>query len=193
MPYRASPVILKKLIEDLRSLTAIGFTYDSPTLADLNRLGFDKPKRTLQLTFQKDEPDLILELSYSEDDKENLYARTNRSDYIYRIDRRTSLLAFPLNELHYRSRILETLPEAARIVSLELIEENSGETILKLDTKNDNFLGILLAEEPKGVRDAIQTVLDWVRKVRVESLLSKSLQRGLRRYQHKPKRAGLIG
>ncbi len=173
MPYRASPVILKKLIEDLKSLTAIEFTYDSPTLADLNRLGFDKPKRTLQLTFQKDEPDLILELSYSEGDKENLYARTNRSDYIYRIDRRTSLLSFPLNQLHYRSRILETLPEAARIVSLELIEENSGETILKLDTKNDKTTWeSLIAEEPKGVRDAIQTVLDWVRKVRVESLLA---------------------
>jgi hypothetical protein len=173
MPYRASQVILQELIENLKSLTAIGFAYDSPTLADINRLGFNQPRRTLQLTFQNEEPDLVLEIAHPKDDEENLYARTNQSDYIYRIDRRTNLPAFPLNELHYRIRVLETLPEAAHIASLELVDEQSGETILKLNTSDKvTTWETLLAEEPKEMSDAIKTVLNWIRKVRVESLLS---------------------
>ncbi|MGC6505029.1 MAG: DUF4340 domain-containing protein [Coraliomargaritaceae bacterium] len=177
MSYRASQMILEKLIKNLKSLSATGFAYDSPTLTDLSRLGFDKPKRTLQLIFQNDEPTLVLELAHPKDDEENLYARTNRSDYIYRIDRDTSLAAFPLNELYYRSRILATLPEAARIASIQLIRETSGETLLLLDTSDESISWKThLAKQPKEKRISIETVLNWIRRVEIESLLANHFE-----------------
>lgn len=173
MPRRASKKIVSQLIDDLKNLHASGFAVDSPTPADLDRLGFNSPEQTIQLSFQQDMPDIVLELAHPDNDEENLYARTNRTDYIYKIDRLSSLRAFPIDYLHYRSRILEKLPEAARVVSIELIELLKGETLFKLepDPGIKNWKAIL-NEQPKEKREAIQALVNWIRYLRVESLVA---------------------
>ncbi len=173
MPRRASQAIIGKFIKDLKDLYATGFAVDSPTPSDLDRLGFSNPERTIQLSFQGDSPDLVLELAHPRDNEENLYARTNRSDYIYKIDRSASLRAFPLDGLHYRNRVLETLPEAARVSSLELVALDDGATLLKLESDPEsNTWDAILAKQTGEMSAAIQTLLQWIHNVRVESLLA---------------------
>ncbi|MEM1222110.1 MAG: DUF4340 domain-containing protein, partial [Verrucomicrobiota bacterium] len=44
-PYRADKTIMDKLIKDLTTLRASGFAVDNPTPNDLERLGFNEPRR----------------------------------------------------------------------------------------------------------------------------------------------------
>lgn len=172
-PHRASPAVLQKLIADIQTLRAVQFAYDSPTTADLSRLGFDKPTRTLQIEFQEDAPEIILQLAHPEENEEKLYAKTNQSEYIYEINRFTSLSCFPLNPLYYRNRLLEILPQAALIESIEIIDQDSGESIIQLISGNeDSSWEPLLEKQPLERKNAILTLLDWVREARVESHLA---------------------
>ncbi|MGB0415546.1 MAG: DUF4340 domain-containing protein [Coraliomargarita sp.] len=172
-PHRASQEIMGHLIHDLANLRATGFAVDAPTPADLDRLGFSAPRRTITLSFKDDAPELILELAHPSDDNENLYARTNRSEYIYQVDRRAALLVFPLNELHYRKRTLESLPQAATIAAIRLENILTNTTILEITPAGEGRTWEdYLNESTEAERDALSTILQWIRKFRVSSYLA---------------------
>lgn len=180
-PYRASQQVMETLIHDLANLRATEFAVDAPTAADLDRLGFSEPRRTITLTFQEDQPDLVLELAHPSADNENLYARSNRSEYIYQVDRRATLAEFPLNALHYRKRILDSLPMAATISSIRLSNIQTGEMLLDLNPADEGrSWKDLLNEETEASRKALSTLLQWVREFRVSHYLAPNYTDGFR-------------
>lgn len=172
-PHRASEKVIQDLIENLDTLRATGFAYDTPSSNDLDRLGFGNPLLLISIGFQNQNQPLVLELAHPAGDLNNLFARTNRSECIYRIDRKTSLELFSVSDLYYRDRKLETLPQAARITLLTFEDLESNNTLVTVDSENAlNKEEILLAKQPKNIQPALQSLLDWVRSVEVANFIT---------------------
>lgn len=172
-PLRADPTIMDQLLEDLRKLRASGFAIDAPDQAELERLGFNEPRRTVTLSMAGGDRTTTLLLAHPEDENERLYARSNRAEYIYLVERQPTLRMLPLNALHYRNRTLDTLPEAARITSFKLEDLATGTVLF------DQSLGApearwenVLADLPEAERNARLTLLDSVRRFTVRTYLS---------------------
>jgi len=170
-PRRADPEVMQSLIEDLQQLRAKAFAIDAPSTVDLERLGFNTPRRVIKLQFDTGEP-VILELAHPEDENEKLYARTAARESIYEVERRPTLELFPLNSLHYRNRNIETLPQAAIIKSFTLTNLATNQTVVsyQIDTEEGwaNLIDTLNIE--KG--DAVSTLLGNIRAFDVKSYLS---------------------
>lgn len=170
-PHRADPAIMARLMEDLATLRASGFAVDAPTPGDNERLGFNKPRRIVTLTFNEGEP-LVLTLAHPEEDNEGLYAKTNQADFIYQVERRSTLRMIPLNTPYYRNRTLDTLPTAARISALKLTNIETGETVLdlKLPEESSDWNTYLLENGQDG-DGHIRTLIDAVRNFTVKNYL----------------------
>ncbi len=169
-PYRADPAIIAKLIENLENLRASGFAIDLPTPADLDRLGFNNPRRKVQLTVGDQK--FVLLLAHPENENEKLYARSNKAEYVYTVDRRTTLQTIPLNAAYYRDRTLEALPEAAQITSMQLDKLTTGKNIFSysLENPDDPWLKALI-DLPEEERNALFTLRDSFRKFYVKEYL----------------------
>ena len=169
-PYRAEPAIITKLIENLKNLRASGFAIDLPTPADLDRLGFNNPRRKVQLT--GGDQKIVLLLAHPENENEKLYARSNKAEYVYTVDRRSTLQTIPLNAAYYRNKTLEVLPEAAQITSIQLDKLTTGENIFaySLDKPGDLW-SETLADLSEEKRKSLLTLLAAIRKFDVKEYL----------------------
>ena len=171
-PYRADTKIITRLIEDFQNLRASSFAVDSPTLADLDRLGFNNPRRKIRLNSQDEQ--IVLLLAHPENENEKLYARSDRAEYIYTVPRRTTLQMVPLNAAHYRKRTLETLPLAAQITRIKLENRLTGETVFTYSRDNletgwaEKLTDPSVSDEEQA---AVLTLLDAVRKFEVNEYL----------------------
>ena len=173
-PHRADPGIMSRLLQDLETLRASGFAVDAPSPTDSERLGFNQPRRVVSLSSIEDEP-ITLTLAHPEDDNDNLYAKTNLADFIYQVERRTTLRMLPLNTHYYRNRILDTLPAAARISGLKLTNLESGQNILDLQLpKDETDWNTYLLENDFERVDDIRTLLAAARNFSVKSYLLDS-------------------
>jgi len=169
-PYRTDSTIVAKLIENLKNLRASGFAIDTPTPADLDRLGFNNPRRKIQMTLGNKKT--VLLLAHPENENEKLYARSNRAEYVYSVDRRSTLQIIPLNAAYYRDRTLEVLPEAARITRIQLDNISTNKTIFVYSLKNPNDLWLeALIDLPENEREAVFTLLDVIKKFNVKEYL----------------------
>lgn len=170
-PRRADPQIIQALIGNLAELRASDFAADNPTSADEAWFGFDAPRRIVELSFTEGES-RILELAHPEDDNDGLYAKTSGADFIYAVDRRPTLEALPLNILHYRSRTLNVLPQAARIQRLTLTNRTTNNDIidLQLEAGAEDW-SERLSELETDQADLIQSLLDSLREFEVKRYL----------------------
>jgi hypothetical protein len=173
-PHRADPAIIEQLMNDLSSLRASGFAVDAPSPTDTERLGFNKPRRVITLGFAQGEPRIIT-LAHPEEDNEALYAKTNQADFIFQVERRTTLQMVPLNTSYYRNRTLDTLPSAARISTLELTNLETGDVLFDYKLPKDSIRWDNLLEQLEGERSPhIRVLLDAVRDFKVKSYLLDS-------------------
>lgn len=170
-PRRADPDIIAKLINDLKNLRASGFAMNSPTPTDLDRLGFNTPRRSVTLTLGDTQTTLLL--AHPENENEQLFARSDKAEYVYTVNRRATLQTIPLNAAYYRKRTLETLPEAAKIQSIKLEDLATGDMIFEhtLEAKDVTWFNAL-NESSETDREAILTLLDIIRNFKVQTYLS---------------------
>ena len=168
--YRGDSAIITKLIESLQNLRASGFAIDSPTSADLARLGFNNPRRKVELAAENKKLNLLL--AHPKNETRKLYAHSNTAEYVYTVDRRTTLRTIPLDIAYYRNRTLETLPEAARIIRIQLEELSTGEILFDHSLENpDNLWPKTLIDSPDEKRKSLLTLLDIIRKFEVREYL----------------------
>lgn len=177
-PRHADPRIIDKLTQDLLTLRASGFAVDSPSATDLIDHGFNQPRRNVTLTFDGKQAITLL-LAHPENDNEQLYARNDQAEYIYKVDRRTTLRMLPLNSAHYRDRTLHTLAQATRIRSLKLeklAQLSSGEVVGEilfehmLDDQTSTWQEAL-KETSDSERAAALALIQTLRNFRVKSYL----------------------
>ncbi|MGJ8653698.1 MAG: DUF4340 domain-containing protein [Opitutaceae bacterium] len=171
-PYRADPAIMDLLIKDLSALRATGFAIDSPSSTDLERYGFNKTRRTITFTGGADEVEHTLQLAHPETENDKLYARTDGKEFIYLVERRTTLDLLPLNASAYRNRTLDSLPEAAIVTSIKL--ENIATGKIEFDhklEKNSQLWAEALVDVEQSEREHIKQLLEGIRTFRVKSYL----------------------
>jgi len=174
-PRHADPEIMAKLIDDLKNLRASSFAVDSPTPTDLDRLGFNTPRRSIKLSLGDEQT--TLRLAHPESENEKLYARSDKAEYIYTVDRRSTLRTIPLNAAYYRKRILETLPEAAKIKSIQLEKLETGEIIFSYTLKDQDLIWLkALSDIPEVKQQAILTLLEAIRQFKVKTYLLDEYQ-----------------
>ena len=174
-PRHADPEIIAKLIDDLKNLRASSFAVDSPTPTDLDRLGFNTPRRSIKLSLGDEQS--TLQLAHPESENEKLYARSDKAEYIYTVDRRSTLQTIPLNAAYYRKRTLETLPEAAKIKSIQLENLSTGEIIFSHTLKDEDLIWLkALSDTPEVQQQAILTLLDAIRQFKVKTYLIDGYQ-----------------
>lgn len=171
-PYRVDTEIIKKLKNDLKTLRATDFTIDAPNASDLERLGFNSPRREVKLT-TADKKEITLQLAHPEDENDALYARKTSTEYIYQVDRRTTLQSLPLSALYYRNRTLDALPEAARVSSIRLTDLSTDTVLYDFSLPNSTSLWLeVLAKEPLKEQAALLQLIEQVRKFTVQSYVA---------------------
>jgi hypothetical protein len=177
-PHRADPAVIAKLIRELQELRAVAFTLDNPTPSDLERLGFNQPRRVIQLTDQQQRK-YILELAHPDVESQKLYARVKNTEFIYEIERRNTLNLLPLNTLRYRNRSLETLAEAAHVTAIKLENLQTGEVMLQERNEQPEQSWLqALAKLSQDKRDAALQLIQSIRHPKVESYLKESYSEG---------------
>lgn len=170
-PRRADPKVMEALIEDLQQMRAKTFVIDAPNTVDLERMGFNTPRRTITLQFDSAEP-LTLELAHPEDENEKLYATTSTKGSVYEVERRPTLQLLPLNALHYRNRHLEKLPKAAILKEVTLTDLITEETLFNYRPEVADGWVNLLDQLNSEQADAVSTLLRSLRAFIVKSYLS---------------------
>jgi len=169
-PRRADNQVMDELITDLQQFRARNFALDAPTGVDLERLGFTNPRRTVTLHFDQQE-NLTLELAHPEDENEKLYARTGKKEFIYEVERRSSLRLLPLNALHYRNRVLETLPQAAVIQSLKLTRLSTQSPIFEYKLEEAAGWESIIVNETAESAKALNVLIQSIRRFKVNTYL----------------------
>ena len=173
-PYRADPAIMDSLLKNLSTLRASGFTADAPTASDNENYGFNNPRRVVTLSFSIGDP-LTLMLAHPEGREDVLYAKTNLADFIFEVERYTTLRMIPLDTHYYRNRLLDMLPSAARISTLKLTNLEKNEAIFDYIIGQENMgWNDLIEEFDTEHGDQIRVLLDAVRKFEVKSYLIDS-------------------
>jgi hypothetical protein len=174
-PRRADAEIIAKLIADLKNLRASSFAVDSPTPTDLDRLGFNTPRRSIKLSLGDEQT--TLRLAHPESEEEKLYARSDKAEYIYTVDRRSTLQTIPLDAAYYRKRTLETLPEAAKIKSIQLENLLTGQIIFSQTLKDQDLTWLeALSDTAEVEQEAVLTLLDAIRQFKVKTYLVDGYQ-----------------
>ena len=127
-PFQADSEVIDNLVKDLNTLRAVGFFSDNPTEEDLIALNFDQPLLQI-LIFNNEENILTLNAVQHPNEKTLLLAKTENSPTIYTVDKASYLKNFSAQPLFYKNRIIEKLPEVARILELQ-IKDISNDTLL---------------------------------------------------------------
>lgn len=115
---------VQRLLEQLARLNARKFQSDAPTDADLENWGFNQPAREVLLTFspgQNVTTTLRLQIGVTTPRDDRAYARLAGERFVYAVDP-LILDETSVSPLAYRARLLQELPEAARIVALKLTD-----------------------------------------------------------------------
>ncbi|MEC8279060.1 MAG: DUF4340 domain-containing protein [Verrucomicrobiota bacterium] len=173
-PYRADPAIMDSLLKNLSTLRASGFTADAPTASDNENYGFNNPRRVVTLSFSVGDP-LTLMLAHPEDREDVLYAKTNLADFIFEVERFTTLRMIPIDTHYYRNRLLDMLPSAARISALKLTNLEKNEAVFDYKISQENMgWNDLIEEFDTEHGDQIRVLLDAIRKFEVKSYLIDS-------------------
>lgn len=150
-PIPADPTMIERLLQRLSLLSATSFPNDAPTAADLENMGFNRPERsiTLALSASAGGGQRTLDIGMSADGGA-VYARSGQQPYIYAIPADT-LSAIPVSPLIYRQRLIQQLPDGARIVALK-ITDLADKTDL-LDTRFTEANA-----DAEALRDTLRTI-----------------------------------
>lgn len=126
---------VEALIERLRQLEATRFASDAPSELDLERFGFNDPQRSLRIQTASGET-LRMRVGALAADEPQIYVDTDRSSTVYLV-RPLILSDLSMDPLHYRDRLLRSLPESANIVEVRWSERNNPEEPLRKKQASD--------------------------------------------------------
>lgn len=123
----------RETVEDtlnhLHTLEAEHFASDAPSELDHDRFGLSEPQRMVRIQ-TADGRQVRLRIGNLSDDEPLLYADTDAHATVYQIDP-LILSALPLDPLHFRDRLLRSLPESASVTELRLIDRQQDPATLR--------------------------------------------------------------
>lgn len=165
---------LEKLEKRLQAFTIIAFISDAPSNRDLINFGFNNPQRVIELDGDKKQTLLIGETDTASG---NLYAKLSESPYVYLVNPNI-LSFFPVNELYYKTRLLEKLPKGATIKGLKIIYLGKNEKILfdqQLSSTNTDWKSSL-ADLNDNTRNSITRIIEGIKEFKVRNYLKNNFE-----------------
>lgn len=165
---------LAKIQQRLSALEIISFVSDAPSNVDLENFGFNDPQRVIELIADKKQTLLIGGLDPLSG---NLYAKIEGSPYVYCVNPNI-LSFFPVNELHYKMRILDKLPKGAVITGLKIIQLGSSNEILFEKTIDPFNAGweIALANTENPQKESILGIIEDLKEFKVKNFLKNRFE-----------------
>jgi hypothetical protein len=162
---------VERLLEQLETLSAIRFQSDSPTNADIEDWGFNRPEREITLTVKGAQPaQVTLQIGLPTKHEDVAYARVAGLPSVYAVepDILRDASALPLA---WRERLLNSLPAAARITSLTLSNAADGSAVYTRSLADGETWESALSAEPAKKRDAVTALLSQLRGLRAAAFV----------------------
>ncbi len=126
--FQADADLIGGLLTKLKEAEAESFV-DAPSETDLVSYGLLPANMTVKLGMPSGEDRVLLVGKMHE--KNGVYAKLKKEPFVYTISNHL-LEAIPLNPLHYRTRLMQTLPEGAIIKKIVLRELENNATLTEL-------------------------------------------------------------
>ena len=166
--WPADPKVTAEVIRELSEVEAQRFVSNAPSASDLNDYGLVEPQRRIVL---RSEEESVLLLGDFNLEEKLIYSKLAAEPYVYMVE--TDLLhLLEVSALHYRQRILEEQPPAARIQSILLrnLEEERTTLELSIEPSVENWPD-LLKDYPEEKREAILSLLENLRRFEVKDYI----------------------
>ena len=166
--WPADPRITAEVIKELAGIEAQRFVSNAPSASDLKEYGLVEPQRRIVLRSDTEKTLLLGDLDV---DENLIYAKLDAEPFVYKVE--TDLLhLLKVNALHYRQRVLEEQPRAARIQSIILrdLEENYTLLELSIDPNSETWTDVL-KDRPEEEREAVHSLVANLRRFEVKDYL----------------------
>jgi hypothetical protein len=164
--YSADRVQVNRALEALVRLRAEQFVSDAPSDNDLLDYGLADPLRTVTLVGATTE-ELLLGRFTGEGGR--LFAKLAGEPFVYAVPA-DLVRRLPVSPLAWRNRILDELPETARLAEVEILDLREGTTVRAFDLAGGTPADSPLVEGTS--RPAREILRDQLRRFRVASYLS---------------------
>ncbi len=182
----ADLLYVRRLIERLYLLQAEEFLRDAPQAIELENWGFNRPERTVTLTFSTrgalaagvpsapaSLAPVTLLLGVASERENRVYAKLANEPFVYLVDPEI-LRETPVTEAYYRDRVLRELPAGARITGLTLTDLATKTVLYSHQLTAEATWEQALAGEPAGRRAALLALLEQLRSLRAKSFVLDS-------------------
>ncbi len=156
----AEQEVVNKLLRQLEQTQIQRFVTDAPSNSDLQQAGLLEPQRIFTLHHGNR---LVLSIGQLDPASNQFYARSSHQATLVMI-RPDLLVQFPVQSLHYRSRVLQELPASAVIRRLAVENIADGQTVWEA-----NFLPGASIEPP------VELLRQHFAKLRVRQYLPEPL------------------
>ncbi len=144
----ADTKVVQHFLDNLTVLSARQFKSDAPQASDLDNWGFNRPERIIVINQQLSatgankgqavNSQIVLEVGRSTDRNDPfVYAHLANALSVYAIDP-DIIRDADVNVNSWRSRLLSSLPNAAQIVSVEVVDLNDNHSVAKWISNRDN-------------------------------------------------------
>ncbi len=176
--YPADPDVLTKTFESLITLRAVRFVSDAPSDSDLADYGLDDPQRRVLLAGETSNELLLGNL---DPETKTLYAKVAGQPFVYAVPL-DIIRDLPVSALAYRYRLLDALPETARVKSVRVTNLESGEILMDRAIGDDgqSWESEAEGEDAAEKNGAFAIILRQIRDFRVASYFSSTFGNGLR-------------
>ncbi len=166
--WTADPKVTADVIKELAEVEAQRFVSNAPSASDLKNYGLNEPQRKIVLRTGTEKTLLLGDIDVNEN---LIYAKLDTEPFVYKVE--TSLLhLLKVSALHYRQRVLEEQPRAARIQSILLSNLEEDNTLLEwsIEPSSETWTDIL-KDRPEEEREAVLSLVENLRRFEVKDYL----------------------
>lgn len=166
--FPADPEVLSQTISNLLTLRASRFVTDAPSESDLETYGLAEPQRRIRIEADRTQELLIGAL---DPERMTLYAKMANEPFVYTVPVQI-IRDLPLSPLAYRSRIVQIVPETAKIKAIRVIRLTDDEILLERAIGEDGMSWEEKVEEVDPEEQiAFLELLQQIKRFRVASYL----------------------
>lgn len=171
-----SALEVQRLLSLIAETSAVQFVSDSPVPSALATWGLDQPNAEVRLRGQ-DGLDLTLLLGKNVPEQPYLlYAKTRNSDTVYTVESRI-FGALQTSPLAYRNRLIDPLPDGARISELKLTDLVDKKVLLEEKiTPEATDWGKVLSDNTEVEREAVLGLLGVLQRFNVGHFLAEGTE-----------------
>jgi hypothetical protein len=172
--------MITELLQKLELFSAKKFLTDTPSAADRENYGFNRPEREITLNLSNGggphgtEPStIVLQIGVKPEERGIAYAMLSNTTFVYQVDP-AILDATPVDTRQFRQRLLRELPEGARITALSLTETGNPAPLYTHQLAEGESWEKALSAEPAARQKALASLLTQLRAIRAQRFVTES-------------------